>query len=318
MKKFYTLITVLLLIIMLTVPTISMKNEKTIKSVNASPKTSQSSDEDKVIVLQKDENKCIKISITEYLTGVLAGEISPEYEEEAIKAQIVAAYSLMLYRSDEYANEEYDITDDYTTDQNYLTYAERKEKWNENFETNEKKISLLIADVYKQHITYNGKNALCVYHAVSGGRTESAENIWGGEYPYLVPVESVADMLASDFVSTVTYTTEEFKSLCKSSEIALDGEYESYFSEIETTDSGTVKTMKICNTEYSGQEIRSAFGLRSANFDISFDDGKFVFTVRGYGHGVGMSQYGANEMAKEGADYKEILLWYYSNCEITG
>ena len=130
MKKFYTLITVLLLIIMLTVPTISMKNEKTIKSVNASPKTSQSSDEDKVIVLQKDENKCIKISITEYLTGVLAGEISPEYEEEAIKAQIVAAYSLMLYRSDEYANEEYDITDDYTTDQNYLTYAERKEKWN--------------------------------------------------------------------------------------------------------------------------------------------------------------------------------------------
>ena len=125
-------------------------------------------------------------------------------------------------------------------------------------------------------------------------------------------------MLASDFVSTVTYTADEFKSMCKSSKIDLDGECENYIGDITATDSGTIKTIKICDNEYTGQMIRSAFGLRSANFDIAYEDDKFVFTVRGYGHGVGMSQYGANEMAKEGADYKEILLWYYSNCEITG
>lgn len=318
MKKFYTLITVMLLIIMLTVPTLSMKKDNNIESVNAIPKTTKATDEDKIIVFLSNDNKCEKVSITEYLTGVVAGEISPTYEDEAIKAQIVAAYSLLLYRIEENAKEKYDITDDYTKDQNYLTKDKRKEKWNENYETYEKKISLLIADVYKQHVTYNGENALCVYHAISGGRTESAANIWDGEYPYLSAVESVADMLASDFVSTVTYTADEFKSMCKSSEIDLDGECENYIGDITATDSGTIKTIKICDNEYTGQMIRSAFGLRSANFDIAYEDDKFVFTVRGYGHGVGMSQYGANEMAKEGADYKEILLWYYSNCEITG
>ena len=125
-------------------------------------------------------------------------------------------------------------------------------------------------------------------------------------------------MLNPAYLSTVTYTIPEFSARLKKLKITLPKNIHSFIGEVKTTNSGTVKSIILANKSFTGAQIRSAFSLRSANFDLKFNDDKFTFTVRGYGHGVGMSQYGARILAKEGSDYKSILKYYYTGVEIKG
>ena len=154
-----------------------------------------------------------------------------------------------------------------------------------------------------------------VYHALSSGQTESAENIWGDEIPYLKPVSSESDKLANDYISTAVFNAEELKEKLKK-EITLTGDPSNYFGECVRTSSGTVKSIDVCSKSLSGAELRNLLDLRSANFEVNFQGDNFTFTTYGYGHGVGMSQYGANAMAKQGNNFKEILTHYYSGCKI--
>lgn len=263
-----------------------------------------------------EQGKIIELSAKDYIYGVVCAEMPAEYSEEALKAQAVAAYTFALYRKQENSGKEYDITDSTTPDQAYMTDEAFKKREGSNYEVYKAKIKAAVDTVFGQVITYEGQIVLPIFHDISGGKTESAEVLWGGSYPYLQPVESVGDLMNPDYLSEKAVTSDDFKSALKEYNITFSGEPEGWIGDIKRSESGTVLTAEICGVSLKGSELRTALSLRSANFDVSCSDGSFRFSVRGHGHGVGMSQYGAQFMALQGSGYKEILKWYYKGCEI--
>ena len=270
--------------------------------------------EDTVRVKMSD-GKVAEMETSDYLTGVVAAEMPAEYTEEALKAQAVAARTFLAFKKEKNAKEDYDITADYTTDQAFLTEEELKEKWADAFDENYAKVTKAVKATQNEMLYFNGKPIMSVYHAVSSGKTEGAENVWGEDYPYLTATDSIGDLLCPDYLSTVTVSADDFKKAF-GEEIKLEGEAKGWLGKMENTESGTVSKIIIGGNEFKGSDLREKFSLKSSSFDLIFDGTNFVFTVRGYGHGVGMSQYGANYMAQQGSDYREILTWYYDGCEI--
>ncbi len=278
----------------------------------SSPKLEQ---EEEIRLLDTTTNTVKAMSAEEYVFGVVAAEMSALYESEALKAQAVAAYTFALFRKTENTDKDYDITNDFTVDQSFISKENLKEKWGSKAEEYEKKIETAVKAVENEIVTYENKPILAVYHAISSGKTESAENVWGKEYPYLLAVDSIGDTMSDDCKSTVNVTLEQLKKAV-SSISELTGEPSGYFSSPERTESGTVKSISICGKSLTGSEVRKLFSLRSSNFKVEFKDEQFIFTVYGYGHNVGMSQFGADYLAKQGKTYKEILKHYYSGCEV--
>ena len=193
-----------------------------------------------------------------------------------------------------------------------------KEQWKDTFDDSYKKLAEAVNDVFAQTVTYGGKLITAAYCAVSNGTTETAKTVFGKDYPYLQSVASPWDALCDGYLSTVTFTQKEVEDIIKKKwdDITLPSSPQEWFSDIKTTDAGTVSSIKVGDKTISGKDLREAFSLRSASFDAVYTLDAFVFTVRGYGHGVGLSQYGANEMAKQGAGYKEILAWYYPGTKL--
>jgi len=320
MKKIFLLSTVLLAVLLL-LPLSVLNDEQKNFNANAltttAPTTAnpqapiQKTETVKVLISSTNEIK--EMPMEDYLFGVLAGEMPALYEAEALKAQAVCAYTFALWRKQGNSDKSYDISDDYTTDQCYISPEAANEKWGSKANEYETKMRSAIAEVMGQKLTYNGEIILSVYHAVSSGKTESAKNVWGKDYPYLQAVSSVDDILANNYTTTATATAEQIATALS---ITADEVVKNGLADITRTESGTVKTLKIGAKEFKGSEIRKALDLKSSNFEIAFKDNAFVFTVYGYGHGVGMSQNGANCMAKQGSTYKEILSHYYTNCEL--
>ena len=211
-----------------------------------------------------------------------------------------------------------DVTADSKVDQAFLTKEQIKEKWGNNYEQYAKKLERIISLVKGEYLTYKGEIAQTVYHDTSSGKTETAENMWGSAIEYLTSVQSVGDILNPEYLTKVSVAKDEFVRLLSKNDVKISSDkLKSEIEIISRTESGTVLSIKLGDKTLKGTKIREIFNLRSANFDISITDDKVEFTVRGYGHGVGMSQYGANEMAKQGSSYDEILKWYYKGCEIT-
>lgn len=283
--------------------------------ISTSDNTKTEETEDTFRICYTSTDQVEELSADDYIFGVVAAEMPALYEEEALKAQAVAAYTFACYRKTQNADKNYDLTDDYLSDQSYITKTEAEKKWGDNAAEYTKKIEEILEQVKGYAVTYQGKPILAVYHAISSGKTESAENVWGKEYPYLISVESYGDKLCDGYMSTVSVSEETFKETLKD-EVTLSGEAANFVSDISRTDAGTVKSLKLCGSEITGAKIRSLFQLRSSNFEIEYKDGNFNFTVYGYGHAVGLSQNGADYMAKQGSDFKEILNHYYTGCEI--
>lgn len=256
-----------------------------------------------------------EISAKDYIFGVCAGEMPAVYEKEALKAQAVAAYTFACFRKAARADAEYDLTDNPETDQCFITREVAAERWGEGAEDYSKKLDECIDEVLGIVLTYEGEIAQTVYHAISSGKTVSSEEVWGTALPYLVPVDSVGDTLAKGYLSTASFTADEIAAALSSIATA-SGEASEYFTDILYSDSNRVNSLKYCGVDCTGAQIAKLLSLRSSNFEIAFDGEGFTFTVKGYGHGVGMSQNGANYLAQQGADYKEILLHYYSGCEL--
>ena len=254
------------------------------------------------------------MDIKEYLFCVVSAEMPALYHEEALKAQTVAAYTYALYKSEINKNEEYDITNSHKTDQAFKPRNQAVAAWGENAKEYEKKIDDAIEAVFGQALCYNNEIILCLYTAISSGKTESSEVAFGKKLPYLVPKESIGDMLSPDYLSTVTISKDEVAN--KLAEKGISTDFKSWFASPKKSDSGTVLEMSFGDKTLSGSDIRTLFGLRSPNFQVELKEETFTFTVRGYGHLCGMSQYGANYMAMQGSSYKDILLWYYTDCEI--
>lgn len=251
----------------------------------------------------------------DYIFGVVAAEMPLLYEDETLKAQAVAAYTLACRRRADNTDKDYDLSTDSGTDQAFVTEAAARESWGNNADKYYTKLKDIIAQVRGITVVWQNEPITAVYHAISSGQTESSGDIWGGERPYLQAVASPGDLLAPQYISCITLSTTELSDaiadLCE-----ISGSPENYFSDFTRTESGSVLKVKVCGTELTGAQIRTALELRSLNFDVEFKDGSFKFTARGYGHGVGMSQYGAECMAKQGSDFKEILLHYYVGCDI--
>ena len=166
-----------------------------------------------------------------------------------------------------------------------------------------------VAATKGEYITYNSEPINAVFHAASAGRTESCKNIWGADVPYLQSVETPE----SDDVyrEKKAFLPSELKSLVEPLGVNTSYNPQSWFTETVRNDSGRVDSVTICGTTLSGKTVRSVLGLRSTNFSVEFVDGYFVVTTVGYGHGVGLSQEGANTLAQNGADYHTILAHYY-------
>lgn len=262
------------------------------------------------------------VKMREYVIGSVAAEMSALYHTEALKAQAVASYTYAKKVGEQ--NEKYkesslgeaDITDSPETHQGYINEKQRKEKWGDKFEEYEAKIEAAVDEIFGQYLTYNGDTALAVYHANSAGRTQSAETLWGTEIPYLISVESPGDKLSPSYASTQKFKKSEFKKLAKNCDINLEGDAEEWVSELTKADSGYVMSVRLGSTEVSASKFRQEFALKSCCFDIEYADGEFTVTCYGYGHGAGMSQYGADYMARQGSSWREILEHYYPGTEI--
>lgn len=272
-----------------------------------------------VKVMNASSKNITEISLRDYLIGVVASEINAAYHEEAIKAQIIAAHTMLLY-SKEHKNDGLngaDISDSSATHQGFLTKDAQIEKWGNNYEAYREKIEKCVDEVIDLTVQYNGEPINAVFHSISNGQTENATDVWGGEYPYLISVNSVGDKLSPAYSSEAKVTAEKFKETVTKEGAELKENPEEYIGKITNTDTGMVKTVVIGGKTFKGTEIRTLFGLKSSTFTVKYDDGNFIFTVSGYGHGVGMSQYGADYMARQGFTYTEILKHYYAGTEIS-
>ncbi len=265
-------------------------------------------------VLLHESGEIVEMTVEDYLFSVVAAEMPALYETEALKAQAVAAYTYAMCKAAK--NEgDYDITDDSSIDQAFIPYDEAMAKWGENAPTYEEKIRSAVKSVLYEKITYDGKLILAAYHAISSGKTENAADTWGGNYAYLTSVDSSGDKLSPNYLSTAEFTADELKNKL-ADYVSLSGDGSGWVGEITRTETGTVLTAVIGGKSISGGNIRKALSLRSANFDIAVEGEKFTFTVRGYGHGIGMSQFGAHYLAMQGKTYKQILLHYYPGCKV--
>ncbi len=277
---------------------------------------------DYISVMSSSTGKTEKIKLREYIIGSVAAEMPANYHTEALKAQAVASYTYAKKVGEQ--NEKYkesylgeaDITDSPDTHQGYIDEKRRREKWGDDFEEYEKKIEDAVDEVFGYFMTYNGDTALAVYHSNSAGRTQSAKTLWGSDIPYLISVESPGDKLSPDYMSTHKFGKNEFKKLAKKCDITLDGDAEEWVGELTKGDSGYVVSVRLGSTEVSASKFREEFDLKSCCFDIEYSEDEFTVTCFGHGHGAGMSQYGADYMARQGSTWREIIKHYYVGIEI--
>lgn len=307
----------LLTISMLLIPLLIMKSEPN-KPENI---TEISVTENGSISVMKSENGRVDmLTPKEYIVGVLAAEMDPDCHDEALKAQAVAAYTYALYIKQTDNPDDLngaDISDDPDSYQGYLDIEERREKWGERFEENEKKFNEIADSVEGKVIYYDGKPILAAYHDLNSGKTESAETVWKKDIPYLVQVESPGDRLCTYYVTEVKLTYDEFGSAIKKIDgVELDKGREKWIGEVERTESGYVLSVTVCGSKVSSVDFRNIFDLNSCCFDIKSDKEGVTIKVKGNGHMVGLSQYGADYMARQGSGYEEILKSYYSDVEI--
>lgn len=267
---------------------------------------------DKTIrVLRSKTNKIEEIPFEEYVVGVLAGEMPLYFEEEALKAQAVASRSYALKRIEYNKNKTYDVVDN-TNNQVYLDNNYLKEAWKTNYTSYINKIRKIVNETSREYLDYNGSVVDAFFFSTSTGKTENAKEIFNISLPYLVSVSSTWDEEVSPvFYDNYTFTLVDFYQ-----KLNLPYNTNLNIEVIDTTSAGRIKSIKINNETFTGSKISSTFNLRSTSFKIEKQGENVQITTTGFGHGVGMSQYGAEGMAKEGYTYDEILKHYYQGVKI--
>ncbi len=271
-------------------------------------------------LLHKKTNEIEEVKIDDYLCNVVSAEMPADYELEALKAQAIVARTYTIYKVQNKKHENADICDDSTCCQAWVSKENRLERWEETKrEENWNKIQQCVNETKGKIITYNNQPINAFFHANSGGTTELPVNVWGGSgLPYLQVVQTAGEEGYTQYSSEVDLTQEELinKLKTKYEDIQIDFNNDEDVKIIEHTDSNRVKTVKFGNHELSGVETRTLLGLKSTNFEIKKENNQIKFLVKGYGHGVGMSQTGANTMAKQGNNCEEIIKHFYVGIEI--
>lgn len=249
------------------------------------------------------------VPLEEYVIGVVAGEMPASFNIEALKAQSVAARSYIMYKIIHNKGKEYDVVDT-VLNQVYMDDTELKDRWGNDYEVNKEKIVNAVKNTAYQYITYNGKVADALFFSTSSGYTENSEDVFVSKVHYLQSVKSEWDEISPVYSEQKKYTYDDF---CKKLQISATNKIE--IKIIEQTKAGKIKKLKINNKTFTGSDFVNLLDLRSSNFTIKLED-KVIITTKGYGHGVGMSQYGAEGMARAGYKYDEILKYYYTDIKI--
>lgn len=274
-----------------------------------------------ISLLHKKTGEVEQVKLDEYLCNVVSAEMPATFEQEALKAQAIVARTYTIYKILNKKHDNADICDDSTCCQAWISKDDRLSRWEENQrESNWQKICSAVNETSGKIITYENKPIDAFFHSNSGGITEVPVNVWGGTgYPYLQSVETSGENTYTQYASEVTLSQEELINKLKEkySDISIDFTNSDDIKILEYTESTRVKTVKFGNHEISGVEARTLFGLKSTNFEISRDGNNIKFSVKGYGHGVGMSQTGADSMAKNGSRAEEIIKHFYTGVEIT-
>lgn len=295
---------------------------------SASQETSAKSPAEKKEFTVYDEasGKTLSLTAEEFLPGALACEMDLSAPEEALKAQAVAIYTLYTYKKENEAPVHgADFACNSEKWQIYTTPEQMEARWGEDFEAYCSQLQNVWTEVKGQKLLWQGKPICAAYCAISPGNTEAAEHIWSEDaqdcFPYLSAVSSPGDMLADGYMTTAAFTEEAFQTAAmaffKEDPPDLSGPAEEWLKIVEQTPSGTVACAQLGGKQVTGVELRSAFSLRSACFTVDHQEGTFTFTVRGWGHGVGMSQAGAMFLAKRGETYAAILSHYYPGTELS-
>ena len=261
------------------------------------------------------------LTMAEYLWRVVAAEMPASFETEALRAQAVTARTYTLYQMGIGQNPNHpdaDMCTDISCCQAYIAPEEAAAGWGEQAELWGERIARAVSDTDGQAILYEGKPIDAVFFSSAAGRTLDAVEVWGGSVPYLASVESPEGEEVPNYHTTVTVPAEEFRTafLTRHPDADLSGGPETWFQGAVPTSSGGVDTVEVGGVTVKGTELRTLFDLRSANFSVTADGEAVTFSVTGYGHGVGMSQYGANAMAKAGSTWQEILTHYYTGVTI--
>jgi stage II sporulation protein D len=274
------------------------------------PSEKQQEKQDKIIRVYNPTTTTIEnMNLEDYILGVVAAEMPASFELEALKAQAIAARTFATYKM-EHRQEAYDIIIG-VADQAYNTIEQMQNKWGADYQTNYEKIKNAVQATQGDIMTYQGQTIESFYFSMSNGQTENCELVFQEALPYLTSVDSNWDNeTLQNYEVTKEFSTQDF---CNLLNISCE---EINISDVNRTSSGRINTIKINGNLMKGTEVRKKLSLRSTDFVIQIED-KIKITTRGSGHGVGMSQYGANGMAKEGKNYQEILTHYYQNIEFS-
>lgn len=257
-----------------------------------------------------------------YLLGVLRAEMPASFEEEALKAQAIAARTYTLYRirgggSANHPNA--DACDDHTCCKAYLSAEQAASNWGSMAVYYEEKLARAVSETDGEVLLYDGVPILAVFFSSADGSTQGAGDVWMSDLPYLQSVSSPEnEELVPNYYSTASFTAGEFRSLILQSypDADLSGDAGTWVRDIMRNDSDYVASVTVGGIKMRGNDLRTALSLRSPSFTVEYKDNTFTFHVTGYGHGVGMSQYGANTLASEGKTWQEILHWYYTDVTI--
>lgn len=269
-----------------------------------------------------------KMKVSDYLKGVLPSEMPPGYDIEALKAQAVVARTYLYYKMNTNAHDDADICDNSAHCQAFYDIEQIKYIWENkrgfDSKTREeylKKVNEAVDSTQNIVITYNDKYIKAYFHACSGGKTENVHNIWGKqEIKYLTSVESLGEEEYANYTSKVSLTVAELEAkLNKDTAVAcsINEDNEKIVEILSYTDTGRVDKVKIGGVIYTAENLRQVLGLKSTNFTVEYKDKKVIFCVTGYGHGVGLSQVGANYYATQGYTYDKIIKHYYTGVDVT-
>ena len=276
-------------------------------------------------VLDTASGEVFEVPVRDYLIGAVGAEMPASNEPEALKAQVVACHTYAERIRTQNAAEPdstlcgADLSDDSSRYQAFFNEEELRTFYGAEFDAYYAKLAAAVDAAGGLLLCYDGEPIAAAFHAISSGETESAETVWGNALPYLVPVESAADRSAPDYEETVTIPPETLQKALTAQDPActFPEDPAQWFSAPDCSPSGTVLQIGCGSVTWSGQLLREILGLRSACFTVEYDGAQFCFTTHGFGHDVGMSQYGANAMAKEGCSFAEILAHYYPDTVLT-
>ena len=281
------------------------KEKKVDEKIKENTENKQDIDNNIYISLNKNGH-VINIELEEYLIGVVGAEMPASFHMEALKSQAIISRTYALK-----AKSKGKVLSSNESNQSYKSNDELKKLWGNNYNTYYNKIVNAVKATKGMYLVYNGNYIEAVFHSTSNGKTESSISVWGNSYPYLVSVDSIYDNSNPSFIKNKEFTYSELQE-----KLGFEINNETEINIINKTSGNRVNKVVIDNHEYTGVKLRNILGLRSADFEIEKKENKVIFTTKGYGHGVGLSQYGANGYAKNGYSYKDILNHYYKGVSI--